>query len=380
MPPIVREVVVAAAAVKVEAVHWIPKVHISTHKMMGSIGITGTSEIATSDTPGAAYIVDEYNEQGVPSKRQCIHQSDSHNVFGVDNRVPVTLRTARGISVKRERVCEPDSESTSEPELQVPLGIVSHAKGVGSFVGDIVKPACSLYDCSTTETTSTNNVETMSDLSPNKLAFTALAGNQTKELTIDNHCFGLAVANNVPVNDPVTCDMNPTGHRRHMVEENNKFAEFIARKVNKASSKVRVCLPEIGISALDAPRKPFYDTNWHPYWRSKKTRLQKLTRYRLTCLVSHIQYHSRKKPEETDKQIRERECSTMEHRNTGHKKIPIKKITIRRQVTFSERRTWLFKKASELCVLTGPKWQSLSNYPVAIAFGPPSVACYRPLR
>ncbi|GJU81109.1 reverse transcriptase domain-containing protein [Tanacetum coccineum] len=95
-------------------------------------------------SPGAAYIVDEYNEQGVPSKRQCIHQSDSHNVFGVDNRVPVTLRTARGISVKRERVCEPDSESTSEPELQVPLGIVSLAKGVGSFVGDIVKPACSL--------------------------------------------------------------------------------------------------------------------------------------------------------------------------------------------------------------------------------------------
>nr|GEY71140.1 hypothetical protein [Tanacetum cinerariifolium] len=154
MPPIAREVVVAAAAVKVEDVHWIPEVHISTHKMMGSIGITGTYEIATSDTAGAAYIVDEYNEQGVSSKKQCIHQSDSHNVFGVDNR-----GSARGISVKRKRVCEPDSESTSEPELQVPLGIVSLAKGVGSFVGDIVIPACSLYDCSTTETTSTNNVE-----------------------------------------------------------------------------------------------------------------------------------------------------------------------------------------------------------------------------
>ncbi|PWA66809.1 hypothetical protein CTI12_AA130670 [Artemisia annua] len=48
---------------------------------------------------------------------------------------------------------------------------------------------------------------------------------------------------------------------RTTVEENKKFAEFIARKVNKASSKVRVCLPEIGISALDAPGKPFYDTN-----------------------------------------------------------------------------------------------------------------------
>nr|GEZ96605.1 hypothetical protein [Tanacetum cinerariifolium] len=86
MPPIVSEVVVAAAAVKEEVVHSILEVHISTHKMMGSVGITGTSEIATSDTPGATYIVDEYNEQGVPSKRQCIRQSDSHNVFGVDDR------------------------------------------------------------------------------------------------------------------------------------------------------------------------------------------------------------------------------------------------------------------------------------------------------
>nr|GEZ54760.1 F-box domain-containing protein [Tanacetum cinerariifolium] len=57
------EVVVGAAAVKVEAVHWIPEVHFSTHKMMGSVGIRGTSEIVTSDTPGAAYIIDEYNEQ-----------------------------------------------------------------------------------------------------------------------------------------------------------------------------------------------------------------------------------------------------------------------------------------------------------------------------
>nr|XP_043615536.1 toMV susceptible protein tm-1(GCR26) [Erigeron canadensis] len=48
---------------------------------------------------------------------------------------------------------------------------------------------------------------------------------------------------------------------RTTVEENKKFAAFIARKVNKSSSKVCVCLPEIGISALDAPGKPFYDTN-----------------------------------------------------------------------------------------------------------------------
>ncbi|CAI9282528.1 unnamed protein product [Lactuca saligna] len=48
---------------------------------------------------------------------------------------------------------------------------------------------------------------------------------------------------------------------RTTVEENKKFAAFIARKLNKSTSKIRVCLPEIGISALDAPGKPFYDTN-----------------------------------------------------------------------------------------------------------------------
>ncbi|XP_076882141.1 toMV susceptible protein tm-1(GCR26)-like [Bidens hawaiensis] len=48
---------------------------------------------------------------------------------------------------------------------------------------------------------------------------------------------------------------------RTTVEENKKFAAFIAKKLNKSSSKIRVCLPEIGVSALDAPGKPFYDTN-----------------------------------------------------------------------------------------------------------------------
>lgn len=42
-------------------------------------------------------------------------------------------------------------------------------------------------------------------------------------------------------------------------DENKRFAEFIANKLTKASSKFRVCLPEKGVSALDAPEKPFYD-------------------------------------------------------------------------------------------------------------------------
>lgn len=46
---------------------------------------------------------------------------------------------------------------------------------------------------------------------------------------------------------------------RTTVEENKKFAGFIADKLNQSSSKVRVCLPQKGISALDAPGKPFYD-------------------------------------------------------------------------------------------------------------------------
>ncbi|XP_010550429.1 PREDICTED: uncharacterized protein LOC104821303 [Tarenaya hassleriana] len=46
---------------------------------------------------------------------------------------------------------------------------------------------------------------------------------------------------------------------RTTVEENKKFARFIADKLNKSASKVRVCFPEKGISALDAPGKPFFD-------------------------------------------------------------------------------------------------------------------------
>jgi len=46
---------------------------------------------------------------------------------------------------------------------------------------------------------------------------------------------------------------------RTTVEENKKFAKFIADKINKSSSKVTVCLPQKGVSAIDAPGMPFYD-------------------------------------------------------------------------------------------------------------------------
>lgn len=46
---------------------------------------------------------------------------------------------------------------------------------------------------------------------------------------------------------------------RTTVGENKKFAAFIAEKLNSASSSVCLCLPEKGVSALDAPGKDFYD-------------------------------------------------------------------------------------------------------------------------
>lgn len=46
---------------------------------------------------------------------------------------------------------------------------------------------------------------------------------------------------------------------RTTVDENKKFASFIADKLNKSSAKVCVCLPQKGVSAVDAPEKVFYD-------------------------------------------------------------------------------------------------------------------------
>ncbi|XP_051203456.1 toMV susceptible protein tm-1(GCR26) [Lolium perenne] len=46
---------------------------------------------------------------------------------------------------------------------------------------------------------------------------------------------------------------------RTTVEENKKCAQFIADKLNKSFSRVTVCLPQKGVSAIDAPGMPFYD-------------------------------------------------------------------------------------------------------------------------
>ncbi|KAI3696969.1 hypothetical protein L6452_29634 [Arctium lappa] len=67
---------------------------------------------------------------------------------------------------------------------------------------------------------------------------------------------------------------------------------------------------------------------------------------------------------------------SMKKKTKGRKKIEIKKIqeTNSRQVTFSKRRTGLFKKASELCVLTGAQIAIFVNSPGGrvFAFGHPN--------
>ncbi|KAI3701912.1 hypothetical protein L6452_27377 [Arctium lappa] len=67
---------------------------------------------------------------------------------------------------------------------------------------------------------------------------------------------------------------------------------------------------------------------------------------------------------------------SLKKKTKGRKNIEIKKIeeTNNRQVTFSKRRTGLFKKASELCVLTEAQIAIFVNSPSSrvFAFGHPT--------
>nr|XP_016446125.1 PREDICTED: UPF0261 protein y4oU-like isoform X1 [Nicotiana tabacum] len=75
---------------------------------------------------------------------------------------------------------------------------------------------------------------------------------------------------------------------RTTVGENKKFAAFIAEKLSKASSSVCVCLPEKGVSALDAPGKAFHN----PEATSCLTReLQMLLKNSEHCQVKVFPYH-----------------------------------------------------------------------------------------
>ncbi|KAF5182261.1 Agamous-like mads-box protein agl61 [Thalictrum thalictroides] len=69
--------------------------------------------------------------------------------------------------------------------------------------------------------------------------------------------------------------------------------------------------------------------------------------------------------------------TTEKKRGTGRKKVPIEKIesSSQRYVTFSKRRTGLFKKASELCILCGAEIAIVVFSPreKVYTFGNPSV-------
>lgn len=56
-----------------------------------------------------------------------------------------------------------------------------------------------------------------------------------------------------------TFDDRQVSLMRTTVEENREIAGFIAEKLNRSLSSICLCLPEQGVSALDAPGQPFYD-------------------------------------------------------------------------------------------------------------------------
>ncbi|KAK6125674.1 hypothetical protein DH2020_040580 [Rehmannia glutinosa] len=70
-------------------------------------------------------------------------------------------------------------------------------------------------------------------------------------------------------------------------DESMKFAAFIADKLNKSSSKVCVCLPKMGVSALDAPGKVFYDPDATGALIEEIQRLVETNEYRQVKVFPH---------------------------------------------------------------------------------------------
>jgi uncharacterized protein (UPF0261 family) len=46
---------------------------------------------------------------------------------------------------------------------------------------------------------------------------------------------------------------------RTTAEENRQMGEWIAGRLNACEGKVRFLIPEMGVSAIDAPGQPFHD-------------------------------------------------------------------------------------------------------------------------
>jgi uncharacterized protein (UPF0261 family) len=46
---------------------------------------------------------------------------------------------------------------------------------------------------------------------------------------------------------------------RTTADENRRFAEWIANKINRSTAPVTILIPEGGVSMIDAPGQPFHD-------------------------------------------------------------------------------------------------------------------------
>jgi len=72
-------------------------------------------------------------------------------------------------------------------------------------------------------------------------------------------------------------------------DENRRCAEWIARKLAKSISPVRVLLPLLGVSALDAPGKAFYDPQAdEALFDELRKQLHGLANVRIESISAHI--------------------------------------------------------------------------------------------
>lgn len=72
-------------------------------------------------------------------------------------------------------------------------------------------------------------------------------------------------------------------------EENKQFGEWIAKRLNDCGGPVRFLIPELGVSAIDAPEKPFYDPEAdRALFTALESNLKQTSKRRLVRLPLHI--------------------------------------------------------------------------------------------
>ncbi|MGH8714833.1 MAG: Tm-1-like ATP-binding domain-containing protein, partial [Casimicrobiaceae bacterium] len=76
---------------------------------------------------------------------------------------------------------------------------------------------------------------------------------------------------------------------RTTAEENRRFGEWIATRLNDCAGPVRLLIPEHGVSAIDAPGKPFHDPEAdQALFAALEAALKQTPRRRLVRLPLHI--------------------------------------------------------------------------------------------